>query len=43
MIVMGGAVVYHLRRGETQMVIPTAILFLLVTFVTYMRWHVLPL
>ena len=43
MIVMAGAVVYHLRRGETQMVIPTGILFLLVTLVAYMRWQVLPL
>jgi hypothetical protein len=43
MIVMGSAVVYHLRRGETQMVIPTGILFLLVTFVAYMRWQVVPL
>jgi uncharacterized membrane protein YphA (DoxX/SURF4 family) len=43
MIVTGGAVVHHLRRGETQMVIPTAILFLLVTVVAYMRWQVVPL
>jgi uncharacterized membrane protein YphA (DoxX/SURF4 family) len=43
MIVMAGAVIYHLRRGETQMIIPTGILFLLVTFVAYMRWQVLPL
>jgi len=43
MIVMAGAVVYHWRRGETQQVIPTGILFVLVTFVAYMRWQVLPL
>ncbi len=43
MIVMGSAVVYHLRRGETQMLIPTGILFVLVTFVAYMRWQVVPL
>ena len=43
MIVMGSAVVYHLRRGETQMVLPTGILFVLVTFVAYMRWLVFPL
>lgn len=43
MVVMVGAVVLHLSRRETSMVIATGVLFILVTFVAYMRWQVLPL
>lgn len=43
MIVMVGAVIYHLRRQEGSTAIALAVLFLLITFVTYMRWQVLPL
>jgi uncharacterized membrane protein YphA (DoxX/SURF4 family) len=43
MIVTGSAVVYHLARGEIGNAVYTAVLFLLVTFVAYMRWKVKPI
>jgi hypothetical protein len=43
MIVMVGATIYHSARGETSSAITTAVLLLLVTFVAYMRWRVLPI
>jgi uncharacterized membrane protein YphA (DoxX/SURF4 family) len=43
MIVMIGAVIFHLSRGELSSAISTAILFALVTFVAYMRWGVRPI
>ena len=43
MIVMVGATVYHSVRGETSSAITTSVLLLLVTFVAYMRWRVLPI
>ena len=43
MIVMIGATIYHSARGETNSAITTAVLLLLVTFVAYMRWRVLPI
>jgi uncharacterized membrane protein YphA (DoxX/SURF4 family) len=43
MIVMTGATIYHSARGETTSAITTAVLLLLVTFVAYMRWRVLPI
>ena len=43
MIVMIGAVILHIARGETSSAIVTAILFALVTFVAYMRWRVQPI
>ena len=43
MIVMIGAVILHIARGETSSAIVTAILFALVTFVAYMRWRVHPI
>jgi uncharacterized membrane protein YphA (DoxX/SURF4 family) len=43
MIVMVGAVVLHLKRGETSSAFTTAILFLLLTVVAYMRWRVSPI
>jgi uncharacterized membrane protein YphA (DoxX/SURF4 family) len=43
MIVMIGAVIAHVSRGEVSSAINTAILFVLVTFVAYMRWKVRPI
>jgi uncharacterized membrane protein YphA (DoxX/SURF4 family) len=42
MIVVASATVLHLARGETSSAITTAILFVLTTFVAYMRWRVIP-
>src|SRR5262245_48540181 len=43
MIVMASATVFHLYRGEIGNAVYTAVLFLLVTFVAYMRWKVKPI
>lgn len=43
MIVTGSAAILHLSRGETGNAIYTAVLFVLVTFVAYMRWKVKPI
>lgn len=43
MIVMASATVVHLSRGETSSAISGFVIFLLVTFVAYMRWKVKPL
>jgi uncharacterized membrane protein YphA (DoxX/SURF4 family) len=43
MIVTGSATVFHLFRGEISNAIFTAVLFVLVTFVAYMRWKVKPI
>jgi hypothetical protein len=43
MIVMIGAVILHISRGEVSSAITTAILFVLLTFVAYMRWKVRPI
>jgi uncharacterized membrane protein YphA (DoxX/SURF4 family) len=43
MVVMVGATVLHITRGETSSAVTTAILFVLVTFVAYMRWKVMPI
>lgn len=43
MIVMGSATVLHLFRGEIGSAIMAAVLFVLVTFVAYMRWKVKPI
>lgn len=43
MVVMGSAVVFHWSRQETPSVIATGVLFILVTFVAYMRWQIFPL
>jgi hypothetical protein len=42
-IVMIGATIYHSARGEVSSAITTAVLLLLVAFVAYMRWRVLPI
>ena len=41
--IMIGATVLHIQRAETSSAIITAILFVLVTFVAYMRWKVTPI
>jgi len=43
MIVMIGATVLHIARGEVSSAIITAILLVMATFVAYMRWKVLPI
>lgn len=43
MIVMCSATVLHIYRGETSSAFSTAILFVLVTVVSYMRWKVKPI
>ena len=43
MIVMTGAVILHLKRGEVSSAITTAILFVLLAVVAYMRWRVRPI
>jgi uncharacterized membrane protein YphA (DoxX/SURF4 family) len=43
MIVMASATVFHLSRGETANAIFAVVLFVLVTFVAYMRWKVYPI
>jgi putative oxidoreductase len=43
MIVTGSATVYQLSRGEVGNAAYTAVLFLLLTFVAYMRWSVRPI
>src|SRR3712207_5541368 len=42
-IIMGGAVVFHLSRRELPPALITTILFVLVAFVAYARWVVIPL
>lgn len=43
MIVSASATVYHLIRSETSSAIYTAVLFIIITFVWYMRWKVKPI
>ena len=43
MVVMTGATVLHTNRGEVSSAITTAILFVLLAFVAYMRWKVKPI
>jgi hypothetical protein len=43
MIVMGSATAFHFSRDETNSAISAAVLFVLVTFVAYMRWKVAPI
>ena len=41
--IMIGATVLHIQRAETSSAITTAVLFVLLTFVAYMRWKVQPI
>src|SRR5262245_33251341 len=43
MIVVGSAVFLHLSRGETGSAVVTAVLFVLLAFVGYMRWKIKPI
>jgi uncharacterized membrane protein YphA (DoxX/SURF4 family) len=43
MIVMIGATIFHIRRGETSSAVITAVLLILLTGVAYMRLKVMPL
>ena len=43
MIVMASATIFHVTRGELSSAITTAVLFVVVTFVAYMRWKVRPI
>jgi uncharacterized membrane protein YphA (DoxX/SURF4 family) len=43
MIVMVGATVLHLKRGEYSSAATTAVLLVALTFVAYMRWKVKPI
>jgi len=43
MIVMIGAIVLHISRGEVSAVLITTCLLVMLTFVAYMRWKVLPI
>jgi len=43
MIVMISATILHATRGELTSAITTAVLFLMATFVAYMRWKVMPI
>ena len=43
MVVMIGATILHITRGETSAAMTTAFLLVAVTFVAYMRWKVLPI
>jgi uncharacterized membrane protein YphA (DoxX/SURF4 family) len=43
MVIMIGATIFHITRGEVGSAITTAILFLVATFVAYMRWKVKPI
>ena len=43
MVVMISATIFHIARGEVSGAAVTAVLFLMATFVAYMRWKVLPI
>lgn len=42
-VVMIGATIFHINRGETSSALITAVLFVMTTFVAYMRWKVAPI
>jgi uncharacterized membrane protein YphA (DoxX/SURF4 family) len=43
MIVMIGATILHIARGEVSSAMTTAVLLVLATVVAYMRWKVMPI
>jgi uncharacterized membrane protein YphA (DoxX/SURF4 family) len=43
MIVMASATVLHFSRGEIANAISAAVIFVLLSFVAYMRWKVVPI
>lgn len=42
-LVAASATIYHSFRGETSSAIYTAVLFMVITFVAYMRWKIKPI
>ena len=43
MIITASATIYHFFRGEASSVIYTAVLFIVISFVAYMRWKIKPI
>jgi hypothetical protein len=43
MVVMIGATIFHIMRGETSSALTTALLLAVTAFVAYMRWKVTPI
>ena len=43
MVVMICATVFHVMRNEITSAVTTAVLFVLISFVAYMRWKVMPI
>ena len=43
MIISASTTGYHLNRGENSSTQYTAVLFVITTFVAYMRWKVYPI
>ena len=43
MMIMVGATIFHLRRGEVSSAITTLILLAMASYVAYMRWKVKPI
>ncbi len=43
MIITASATIYHSFRGEASSVIYTAVLFIVISFVAYMRWKIKPI
>jgi putative oxidoreductase len=43
MIVTASAAILHISRGEISSAVTTALLFVVLTFVAYMRWRVKPI
>jgi len=43
MIVMVSATIWHVLRGEISSAVITLVLLVMATYVTYMRWKVLPI
>jgi len=43
MIVMIGATIFHVARGEVSSAVTTVVLLAMATYVAYMRWRVAPI
>ena len=43
MIITASATIYHSFRGEASSAIYTAVLFIVISFVAYMRWKIKPI
>jgi hypothetical protein len=42
-VIMVGATIFHLQRGEISSAVTTIVLLVMATVVAYMRWNVLPI